>query len=199
MSDLNGIMKVEKDWPEHQRASEDKFISRLEKFPFGFFVAESNGNIVGTSTSCLIEYSPSKIETYRSWDAVTNNGYIKKLEEVKNPNALYIVSIGIKNEYRGEDIFQKFVNAQIDLARKMDLGFVIAGAIMPGYDAYCRKHGNISAKKYALIKARNRFVDPLLEMWNKCGFYVPDDRHVIQNYYTDFKSRNYSALVVLKI
>lgn len=198
LNDLDGIMDVEQDWPEGQRATKDKFIARFDRFPQGFFVAEIDEEIVGTSTSCLANYNPVHPEVYESWNAVTNNGYIRKPEEIKNPNALYIVSIGIKKSYRGKGIFNKFAKAQVEIAVSLGLPYVLAGAIMPGYDSYCRKYGDIPAEEYAFSKIGHRLRDQLLEIWRRLNFYVPDKRHIIKDYYSDTKSRNFSALVVFK-
>jgi len=199
LNDLDGIMDVEQDWPEGQRAGKDKFIARLDKFPEGFFLAEIDGKIVGTSTSCLIKYNPMRPEVYKSWNVVTNDGYIFRPEEIERPNALYIVSIGIKKGYRSKGIFQRFVKAQVELAIRLNLSYILAGAIMPRYDYYCKKYGDVSAEEYAFIKIGRRLVDPLLELLRRLGFYVPDKRHVIRDYYNDTKSRNYSTLVVYEI
>jgi hypothetical protein len=196
LRDLAGILDVEQDWLEGQRAGEDKFVARLEKFPKGFFVAEIDEIIVGTSTSCIIHYDPMTPEVLASWDAVTNNGYINHPEDVENPNALYIVSIGIKRNYRGKGIFERFATAQVGLAVSLGLPYVVAGAIMPGYDSYCKRHGDVVAEEYAFMQSGYRLIDPLLEMWRKLGFSVPDKRHVVQDYFTDYKSRNYSAIVI---
>jgi len=196
LDDLDGIMDAEKDWPEGQRAGRDKFVARLEKFGEGLFVAEMDGRIVATSSSCLMHYDPAHPEKCKSWDAVTNNGYIWRRDEIENPNALYIAAIGIKKEYRAHGLFQKFALAQVALAEKLRLPYVVAGPVLPRYDAYCKEHGEIPAEEYAFKKAGQRLVDPLLEIWRGINFFVPDGKHVIQNYYEDAKSRHYSALVV---
>ena len=36
--DLDAVMRVEQDWPEGQQAPREKFVSRLERFPDGFFL-----------------------------------------------------------------------------------------------------------------------------------------------------------------
>ncbi|HUO78315.1 MAG TPA: GNAT family N-acetyltransferase [Thermodesulfovibrionales bacterium] len=197
--DLEGIMDVELDWPEEQRAGSDKFVARLDKCPQGFFVAEVDGKIVGTSTSCVIRYDPFHPEVHKSWDIVTNDGYIHRYEEIENPNALYIVSIGIKRNYRAKGIFQGFAKAQVDLAIKVGLPYVLAGAIMPGYDSYCKKYGDITAEEYGFTRIGHRLADPFLEVWRGLDFHVPDNRHIMTDYYSDTRSRNYSALVVYEI
>lgn len=197
--DLDSIMKVEENWPENERAPLEKFLARLEKFPQGFFVSEFEGRINGNMTSCLVHYEPPKPHLFQNWDEVTNHGYLYEVRAVQNPNALYIVSGVIDKEFRGRGIFDALIKAEVDLAKDMGLRYVLAGAVIPGYDRYCKKHGKIEAQKYVFLKRGKRCVDPFLEMYRRLGFSVPDEKHVIKDYYPDAASRHYAALVVLRI
>ena len=61
MSDLAGIMDVETSWPEGSRATSDKFIARLEKFPQGFYVTERDDRLLATITACPCRYDPTDL------------------------------------------------------------------------------------------------------------------------------------------
>ena len=76
LKDLDQIMEVELSWPEGERAPREKFIARLEKFPRGFFAAESDGRIVATLTSCPLRYEQAEVGLLRNWDVVTNCGFL---------------------------------------------------------------------------------------------------------------------------
>ena len=89
--DFPAVMEVEAEWPEGQRATVEKFRSRLSRFPQGFFVALIDERIVGISTSCVVRYDPQHLDRFSSWGAVTNDGYLPEPGTVKEPNALYIV------------------------------------------------------------------------------------------------------------
>lgn len=197
--DLHEIMKVEEIWPANERAPKEKFLARLEKFPEGFFVAELEGKICGTMTSCLLHYEPAKPQLFQNWDKVTNQGYLHEPGVIQNPNALYLVSGVVDKEFRGRGIFDALVKAEVNLAKNLGLRYVVAGAVIPGYDRYCKKHGKIEAQKYVFLKRGKRCVDPFLEIYRKLGFLVPDEKHAIKDYYPDAASRHYAALVVLKI
>lgn len=57
--DLDAIVSLENEiWPEGTRATRDKFESRLRIFPQGFFLVYKNGEIIGVSTSEIINYDP---------------------------------------------------------------------------------------------------------------------------------------------
>ena len=64
---LDAVMRVEAHWPKDQRATVDKFASRMDIFPQGFFLAEVDGEVVGVSTSTLTNYDPANLSPYYSW------------------------------------------------------------------------------------------------------------------------------------
>jgi len=148
LADLDGIMKVEEAWPEHQRATADMMLSRLKKFPEGFWVFVRGDEVVGTLTSCPIEYQPTDLGKLTSWDEATHNGYLADIDLAK-ANALYLVSGVLRQDVRGGNTHSLLIDAPVDLALRLGLRYILAGAKMPGYDAYCRRYGNLDAREYA--------------------------------------------------
>ena len=194
--DLDRIMAVEESWPEVARAPREKFVARLEKFPDGFLLAEQAGHACGTMTSCPFRYDPTDLHRLRSWNEVTNNGYLHDQEGIENYNSLYIVSGVIAKDARGGDIIERLALAQVDLAGRLGLDYVLAGAVIPGYARYLEKHGPIAAPEYVMLRRGKRLVDPFLEKYRRIGFTVPDKDHVIEEYFPDAQSKNYAAIVV---
>lgn len=194
--DLDRVMAVEESWPEVARAPREKFVSRMEKFPAGFFLAEQDGKACGTITSCPFQYDPENLHRLRSWNEVTNNGYLHDIEAIENYNSLYIVSGVVDENVRGGDVIERLALAEVDLARRLGLDYVVAGAVLPGYVRYCEKHGPIAAPEYAMVQHGTRLVDPLLEKYRRIGFTVPGVDHVIAEYFPDARSMNYAAIVV---
>lgn len=198
--DIDEIMRVEESWPEHERASRDKMMARLEKFPVGFVVGEVDNKIVSTLTSCLIHYDPSAPDHFKNWDVVTNYGYLPDNGAIDNPNALYLVSAVIDKEMRGKQHYPRMVKAIVEVAKSLGVQYIVAGAVIPGYDAYCREHGNIDAREYVFMKKDDGgFIDRFMDIYRKLNFYVPDKDHVLENYYPDEASRHYAAIVVHKL
>ena len=195
-SDLDAVMDVEAEWPEEQRATVDKFVSRLERFPEGFLVVEVKGRIVAVSTSTLTNYTPSCLDHFRSWEACTNGGYLYPIENRDDYNAFYIVSQGIRKAYRRHGIREGMILANLNLAAKMGRPYTVTGAMMPGYDSYCRKHSQIPACDYAFLKQDGKLIDPTLRKLASLGLTLPDARHVIKDFYISPESRNYGALLV---
>jgi len=194
--DLPGILEVEKSWPEASRAGADKFLARLERFPEGFFVACVGDRIVATITAMPAAYDPARLERYRDWASVTNDGYLFERKGLEGCNAVYIVSGVIDKDHRNLNIFDPMVLNEVHLARRLGLRYVVAGAVLPGFRSYVETHGEIDPYAYCAMRRGTRLVDPLLAMYERIGFSVPDARHVIPGYYPDDASRNYAALVV---
>lgn len=196
LADLERIMKLEEAaWPEHQRASADMMLARLKKFSQGFWVVVRGEDVVGAVTSCPIEYQPSSPGRFKSWDETTNHGYLPEIDWAK-ANALYLVSGTLRPDSRGGKTLSLLVDPPVELARRLGLRYIVGGAKMPGYDAYCRRHGYLDARDYAFTKLHGCLVDPFLEMHRGFGFSVPDRDHIIKDFYPDLPSRNYGALVV---
>jgi hypothetical protein len=202
-ADLEGILKIEESWPEGGRAGPDKFLSRLERFPQGFFVASivENGRerLVATLTSMPLHYDPADLHAFRGWDAVTNGGYLFPEMDLARCNAIYIVSGVVDNAYHHLNLFGPGVLLAVDLAKRLGFGHVIGGAVIPGYKRFCERHGAIDAYAYCGRRRGRSLVDPLLAMYESIGFSVPDAAHVIPEYYPDDASRNYAALVVREV
>jgi hypothetical protein len=198
-ADLDGIMAVEEDWPAEQRAPRSKFESRLERFPEGVFVAEVDGRVVGVTTSCLIRYDAEHAGRFTSWDAVTNDGWLRPREEVEDANALYVVSTGIMKAYRGLRIFPKLFGAQVELTEELGLDYCVTGAILEGYAAWCREHGDVDARTYALTTRDGVYVDPLLRKLQRLGLAVPDERHVVPEYFASEDAHDWSAIMVAEV
>ena len=192
-------MEVEASWPKASRATADKFTARLEKFPQGFYVTERDDRLIATITACPCCYDPKDLALFDNWDTATNKGYLYDVGTISDYNALYIVSGVIAKAARGGDTFGKMINAQVELARSLDLGFVIAGAVIPGYAKYREKHGALSAADYVSLCRGDRPFDPLLSMYHAIGFVVPDKKHVLPDYFADPASLNYAALVVREV
>lgn len=196
-SDLDGVMAVEAEWPEDQRAPREKFESRLAIFPEGFFVVDADDGIVAVSTSTLTNYSPDDLGRFRTWEDCTNNGYLHPLSERSEYNAYYIVSSGIRKAYRRKGIREELIRTHLANAWRLGLDHVVTGAMIPGYDSFCRKNGEVPAREYAFLRRKDgELVDPTLRKLGSLGLVLPDERHVIEGFYVSPESRDHGALLV---
>ncbi len=190
--DLGLILDLEnRIWPPGTRAPKEKFERRLSIFPDGFFLAFRNKELIGASTSQIICYSHENPP--KSWEIVTDDGYIEKTHNLKG-NALYIVSLGaISRSGAGSALLSK----QKGLAQGLGLQYLVLGARIPGYDEYCRNTKEISIELYASIKRSDGLPHDLeLRFYIRNGLQI---KNIVSNYMEDdAESRNYGAIMVWK-
>lgn len=197
--DLDELMKLEENWPENERASREHFVARIEKFDRGFFAMENDGKICASISCCLNNYEQDKVSNYKNWNTVTNNGFLYDPRSTTDYNALYIVAGVIDKNHRAFGLFERLIETVVALAKSLNLKYVTAGAVIPGYKDYCQKYGDIPAENYVFLKKKQKLVDPFLEMYRRVGFTVPDRTHVIRDYYPDEASDCYAAIVVKEV
>lgn len=189
---LDKVVELEsKIWPEGTRAPREKFESRLRVFPNGFFVAFKDDEMIGVSTSEIITYDPANPPA--SWEAITDNGRIRNTH---NPDgdALYVVSVGgISRSGAGSAL----IKAQIELSQRLKLRCLILGARIPGYDSYCKEHGNTKIEDYAMLTREDgQLLDPELRFYTRNGLRL---LKIIPNYMEDDReSRNYGAIMIFE-
>jgi|SRR3989344_3322202 len=185
---LDEVLELEnKIWPLGTRAPREKFESRLKIFPKGFILVYKDGSLIGASTSQIINYDGS---TITSWEEITDNGWIRNHNP--NGNALYVVSIGSISRRGGGSAL---VQAQKNLAKELNLSFLVLGSRIPGYDSYCREHGEINIGEYVkLLRDDGEPLDPELRFYTRNGLSLQEIR---SNYMEDDKeSRNYGAIML---
>jgi len=187
--ELDKVVKLENTiWPEGTRASREKFENRLRIFPQGFFSAFRNNEMIGVSTSEIINYDPQNPPI--SWESITDNGFIRDTHN-SSGNALYVVSIGaISRSGAGSALLQ----AQKKLKQELNLQYLVLGARIPGYDAYCRENGDIPIQDYVILKREDgELLDPELRFYTRNGLSISK---IMPNYMEDDKeSRNFGAIV----
>ena len=206
--DMDGIMRAEKDaWPNGLRANRDEFESRLRIFSQGFFIAcikvdEDTENIVGISTSEIINYDTSM--ALCSWKEVTDNGYIEDTHD-ENGNALYIVSVGVSEKFRGMGIGTNIINAQKQLSIEKNLDYIVAGARIMRYKTWSEKEENKNKTVMDYVFTTNEKcmpIDPILRFFFKMGFRMPSEKieksrkYIIPHYMEgDSESKEYGAIL----
>lgn len=189
--DLDKVVELENQiWPEGTRASREKFEKRLELFRDGFFIVYKNGEIIGVSTSEIFNYNPQNPP--KSWELVTDNGFIERTHNPKG-NALYVVSVGALSRSGGGSAL---VQAQKKLVQKLNLEFLVLGARIPGYDAYCQENAEIPIEEYVQLRRGEGLMDSELRFYTRNGLSLDK---IMPNYMEDDKeSRNYGAIMVWK-
>jgi hypothetical protein len=198
LADLDAIMAVEKSFsvdPQYH-ASREKMQSRIEKFPQGFFLTYVEDKLAYIISTCCVAYNPHDLSNFTSWDHITDNGFLSLPQPPAAANALYIVSGVVEQSFQQHNLFAAPYPHLLALTRQLQLNYIIAGAILPGYANYLEYNGPISAAEYAQKCSGLRLVDPLLEKYRRIHFHVPDQQHILADYYEHPGSCSYSALVV---
>lgn len=191
---IDEVMRVEAEaWLEEWRATRDKFEARLEVFPEGFFLASSQGQLAGVSTSEVVNYDPKNPP--KTWDEITDNGFIRGTQNLAG-NALYVVSVGVSADFQGQGIGHKLVEAQKELTKRLSLERLVLGARIPGYHSYHQTHPTVSAQNYVTLEETPRAgkkLDPEIRFYESCGLEVVK---VMPNYGPDVQSENFGVIMV---
>ena len=187
--DIDKVVELENEiWPEGTRASREKFESRFKIFPQGFFVAFKNNQMIGVSTSEIINYDVQNPPT--SWESITDNGFIEKTH-ITDGTSLYVVSIGaISRSGAGSALLE----AQKKLKQELGLEFLVLGARIPGYGSYYETKGKIDIQDYVKLKREDgQLLDPELRFYSRNGLKLSK---IVPNYMEDDReSRNFGAIV----
>ncbi|MES2981646.1 MAG: hypothetical protein V4727_04970 [Verrucomicrobiota bacterium] len=202
IQDLPALIKLEANWPENERASIKQLRSRIERFAQGYLVCllpESSGEIIGSVTSCPIHYDPSHPDRISNWNQATHDGMIPEDSRNMKTDTLYVVSSVLAEAYRGGTIYRDMINEFCRVAKTLGFKRILSGAVIPGYDDYCKNHGDITAADYALMKRHGLPLDPFMRVLAKLSFHLPDAAHVKDDYYPDEASRCNAVLVVREL
>jgi ribosomal protein S18 acetylase RimI-like enzyme len=195
-ADLDGVMDVERSWPVEMQAPPEKFVSRLELFPEGFYVALLDGRIVGASTSEIMKYDLANPP--KTWDDATDCGWIKKTH-TPNGNALYVVSVGVHSQFRSQGIGTALVEAQKQLMGRKNLDFLVLGARCPGYEEYYPTNP-VPAEKYIMLKREDgQPIDPEVRFYSiRCGLEALKALPEYMGKGGDPKSRDYGVVMAYR-
>ncbi|HBP10283.1 MAG TPA: N-acetyltransferase [Treponema sp.] len=112
--DINDIMNIEKEsFAEEIQENKDVFLERIETFPDGFFILEDRNKTIGYFSSELWNSVPQKDDSCFS----LNHSALKNHK--KEGTVLYISSIAILNEYKGNGLGYRFFNESVDKIIKL--------------------------------------------------------------------------------
>ncbi len=195
LDDLPQLLELENEWPEHVRAPKEELARRMQKFAAGYFIAIDHSGTIASIISHPYHYRNSDLSNYRTWEHIVHECYSQDLT-VNETNALYIVSGTTKKTPYVTELFNAGIHLVIDLAKLMNKRYVIAGALLPGFARFKQAYAQASVSDYVFRKSQGRYIDPLLEKYRRIGFHVPDENHIVENYFPDDSSLGYSALVV---
>ncbi|HET6566398.1 MAG TPA: GNAT family N-acetyltransferase [Rhodothermales bacterium] len=166
-----------------------KYLSKhLEVFPEGQLVAYDTEaeRVVGMAASLIIRWDD--YDRLDSYDDFTDSGYFTNHDPTGR--TLYGAEVMVDPEMRRMGIGSKLYDARRELAERLKLLRIRAGARLPGFHRYA---GQMDAETYVRKVIHGELSDPTLSFQLDRGFHV---LAVVPNYYThDPKCRDYAALI----
>ncbi|CAM3645666.1 bifunctional GNAT family N-acetyltransferase/carbon-nitrogen hydrolase family protein [Mesobacillus zeae] len=151
--------------------------SHINIFPEGQFVAEYDGEIIGSCSSLVINFA--EYDDRHTWDDVTNNGYITN----HDPDGynLYGIEVMVHPSFRRMKIGQRLYEVRKELARQLNLKSIIIGGRIPNYHLHSDE---LSPREYVRQVTSHKLYDPVLSFQLDNDFilmrinpnYLPDDK-----------------------
>jgi GNAT superfamily N-acetyltransferase len=182
----------EKVYPNEPPWSADYLRAHRDVFPEGQLVAvdSQTGEVVGMAASLRLawdEYDDaSRFVDATSWGKFDNH-------EPDGPT-LYGAEVMVDPGRRRQGIGRALYAARRDLARRLGVERIVAGARLPGYGAHASE---MTAEQYVEAVVRGELSDPTLSFQLSEGFSVLG---VIPSYQRlDDKSRGYAALIEWRV
>jgi GNAT superfamily N-acetyltransferase len=188
--DISEIVAIErKSFPDVAAGmiSEPSFFEdHIKFFQQGQFCAELNGRIVGSASSLIVSLIPEYLD--HTWYDIVRNRNIIASHDPKG-DSLYGDDICVHPNFRRLGIATMLLNARKELAIRLNLKRVIAGARLYNYCEYADK---MSPHEYADKVIKCEIQDPVLSFDLKNGFkYIK----IIADYIYDSRSLNYAAFI----
>ena len=188
-SDIPEIVKIQrKAYPNFSReelCDERNYHYQLNAFPEGQFLAESNGVIVGYSTSLIVQIDDDS--PWYSYAEITGLGTFS----THNPggDTLYGADIAVLPEWRGKGVAAKLYAARKKILSRFNLKRMVAGGRIPGYAEYA---GRLSPEAYIKKVQEGSLKDMALSAHLKAGYHV---KGVHMDYLSDEESLNYATFL----
>lgn len=176
-------------YPESIPWSEKALASHVEIFPEGQFVAidQEKNRVVGMASSLILHWED--YDMIEDWSDFTDGGKFTN-HDPEHGRTLYGAEVMVDPACQGQGIGRKIYRARRDLARKMKLLRIRAGARLRGYHKYAKQW---TAEEYVQRVVREEVRDPTLSFQLHQGFEVLG---VVPKYLqNDPESLGYAAVI----
>ncbi|MEA2552111.1 MAG: hypothetical protein QOJ65_287 [Fimbriimonadaceae bacterium] len=178
-------------FPEDLLWNADHLAKHLEVFPEGQFIAEEDGRIVGSASSCII--SEENWDAHRPWAETVGGPFVENHDPAGT--TLYGIDIGVHPAARRKGVGRALYQARFNLVREKRLIRYGTACRLPGYIQWGQMQENPAVERYASEvvsgKAADRTLTPLLR-------YGLRFLSVIHDYMEDKESANAAALLEWK-
>jgi len=200
--DLRVLLQLEIEaWPEDSRANTATYRSRLEIFPDGIYIAETDGKILGAAVTEIINWK--LLQNDFSWAQITDNGTIQGTHNPEG-NCVYGVNLSVKPNHYGNKVVEAIEKTIAKVIVERNLWMGVIGSRMPGFARYVAKQeedGNNFeidelAMHYIFAQTKSgKALDPEIHIYKKCGLDVV---RPLKGYFPDPNSLNYGVLMIWK-
>ncbi|HXW03340.1 MAG TPA: GNAT family N-acetyltransferase [Nitrosarchaeum sp.] len=168
--------------------------AHLKVFPEGQFVADYHGKIVGSCSSLIVKFDPEYKE--HTWKEACGDSVFS----AHNPkgDSLYGADISTHPDNRRLGVATKIYDARKELAIKLNLRRIIAGARLFNYCEFAKE---LSPLEYVQKVLKHEIREPVLEFQLKNGFkfikilndYMKDPRSLNHATFIEWKNPHYKA------
>ncbi len=167
-SDFSRIAELTKKvYPQSEPWTQAQLASHLEVFPEGqMVVVDSKDEVVGYCASLIVDWED--YESGDSWRDFTDNGMFTNHDPV-NGRTLYGAEIFIDPDLQGQGLGKMLYAARQELAQRLNLVRIRAGARLAGYGRYADR---LSPEEYLKKVVSGELSDPTLSFQLRWGFKV---------------------------
>jgi GNAT superfamily N-acetyltransferase len=166
--DLTGISELTRAvYPESKPWSADQLWHHLDVFPEGQFVAMTpDEKVVGMAASLVIWWDD--YDAKMNWCEFTSAGTFAN-HDPEHGRTLYGAEVMVHPDFQRRGIGKMLYAARRELAERMGLLRIRAGARLRGYHAFAER---MSADEYVKCVVREECADPTLSFQLRNGFHV---------------------------
>jgi len=166
--DLTGISELTRTvYPESRPWSSDQLWHHLDVFPEGQLVAvTADDHVVGMAASLVIWWDD--YDAKMNWREFTSAGTFAN-HDPEHGRTLYGAEVMVHPDFQRRGIGKMMYAARRELAERMGLLRIRAGARLRGYHAFAER---MSADEYVKCVVREECADPTLSFQLRNGFHV---------------------------
>lgn len=142
-------------FPKMKPWTREQFLGHLRYFPEGQFGVVSDGVLVASGSSVIVDYAD--YTDWHDWNAISQNGTIANHDP--QGDTLYGIEIQVHPEFRGMKLARRLYDARKALCRERNLARIIIGGRIPGYAA---QKAEMTPQEYVAAVMAKRLYDPVL-------------------------------------
>lgn len=166
-AEFAGIITLcQRVYPGTPSWTEQQLASHLRVFPEGQFVSLDDGKVVGMAASLIVLWDDYAM--HMPWRDFTDHGMFTNHDPLRG-RTLYAAEVMVDPERQGQGIGRRLYDARRELAERLGLLRIRAGARLRGYHRHADR---LAPEDYLEQVARGALYDPTLTFQLRCDFRV---------------------------